>query len=229
MHPKSIQEKAERCGEEIDWETSFEMVHGQNKFQSFITSMADSHRRSHRVKALLGLLPTAEVLHRRLPDTYKFEKCPVCRSDNETHDHIWECSRTKEIRESVIAEAAALWTEKTGRTTEYQISEDLTLLASELFERTPNSMLISKVPETWIFQGYIPKIWTLATIWVTGSVTKAKKIIEALMDLITTRSQKEIWNPRCEHQIKWERTFRIGIKEKRKHKKREKQKKQGKG
>src|SRR4051794_23739779 len=83
MHTKSIQEKAERCGEEIDWETSFQMVHGQNKFQSFITSMADSHHRSHRVKALLGLLPTAEVLHRRLPDTYKFEKCPVCRSDNE--------------------------------------------------------------------------------------------------------------------------------------------------
>ena len=42
------------------------------------------------------------------------------------------------------------------------------------------------------------------------------------MDLITTRSQKEIWNSRCQHQIKWERTFRIGTKEKRKQKKQEK-------
>src|SRR3954454_23291963 len=93
---------------------------------------------SRIVKVLIGTLPMAQELHRRQPELYKSEKCPVCQNSIETNDHIWECTITAQVRSSIMAEARQKWTEKVNIITDYQILKNVEYLSKELFELENN-------------------------------------------------------------------------------------------
>ena len=199
-------QEAQRDDSKVDWKVSLGAIHGSNTFNSRVTSMADSHNRSHRIKALIGTLPTAQELHRRQPELHKSEKCPVCRNSIETNDHIWECTKTAQVRSSIMAKARQKWTEKVNIITDHQIPKDVEYLSKELFELENNTGRISGLPKTLVLRGAVPKAWTSATEWVTGSKARTRAIISCIMDIIAIRGKEEIWKPRCQEQIKWEKT-----------------------
>jgi hypothetical protein len=213
-HLASIQE-AQRDGSEVDWEVSLGVIHGSNTFKSRVTSMADSHSRSYRIKTLVGMLPTAKELHRRQPELYTSDKCPVCRNTIETNAHIWECTKTAQTRNSILAEVKQKWREEVNITTDHQILDDVEYLSNELFVTENHTDRISGLPKSLIFQGAVPRAWTSATEWVTGSKARMKAIISCIMNIIATRGKEEIWKPRCLGQIKWERTQGITASKKR--------------
>ena len=176
------------------------------------------------------MLPTAKEQHRRQPELYTSEKCPACQDAIETNNHVWECTKTAQARNSILAEVKQRWREEINIATDHQIPKDVEYISNELFEPERDTDLISGLTKSLILRGAIPKAWTSATEWITGSKARMRTVIGCIMEIITTRGKEEIWKPRCQNQINWERTQGITARKKKdkKLRKPKKIKKQGK-
>jgi len=179
-------QEAQCDGSEVDWKVSLGVIHGSNIFKSRVTSMADSHSRSYRIKALAGMLPTAREQHRRQPELYTSEKCPACQDAIETNNHVWECTKTAQARNSILAEVKQRWREEINIATDHQIPKDVEYISNELFEPERDTDLISGLTKSLILRGAIPKAWTSATEWITGSKARMRTVIGRIMEIITT-------------------------------------------
>ena len=79
--------------------------------------------------------------------------------------------------------------------TDYQIPKDVEYLSKELFELENNTGRISGLPKTLVLRGAVPKAWTSATEWVTGSKARTRAIISCIMDIIAIWGKKRYRNP----------------------------------
>ncbi|KAF9157430.1 hypothetical protein DFQ26_008729, partial [Actinomortierella ambigua] len=69
--------------------------------------------RAHRIKKILGMLPTQNLMHARLPSAYADGYCRRC-GEEEDNNHIWTCHESKAAQENIwfgLDDKLAAWTE----------------------------------------------------------------------------------------------------------------------
>ena len=77
--------------DDVEWRSTLAHVHDRRAVFTFFSNSGDTHRRSHHVKKLHGMLPTLNSMQARHPDMYPHCVCRLCEVEDEDNHHIWNC------------------------------------------------------------------------------------------------------------------------------------------
>jgi exonuclease III/ribonuclease HI len=216
-----------------DWPVTYHVIHGGNVISSMRTSISDSNRRSYRVKALQGLLPTKRDMRRRHPNLYRTECCPMCRGEVETSSHIWRCAESGCIREDILRQASEDWVyairQAVPDANELAVQEEANAMFKTalltMADGQARSQMVGKpnaIEVGDVLAGITPASWVTRTARLVGGNPAARRIVAEVMDQLVLAAQILIWQPRCQAMVKWERSVGITGKDKRKAVAREK-------
>jgi ribonuclease HI len=136
----------------VDWHLLFRLLNDEES--SRITSFKGCFKKKFKIKLLLQMLPTLEVIHARIPDTYTSALCFRCNATIEDFAHIWLCPKNNPPLNDIVAK------HKISFTTHLQ---DLNTLADDsLIQEIWSDDIWSLIPSTthfWILdliKGIIP-------------------------------------------------------------------------
>ena len=180
-------------------------LHNGNPMGSLLTSTTDTHFRKFNVQSLHNLLPTQVEMHRRLPHIYHFDNglCRLC-GELEDQNHIWQCPAQEHTIEDILSNTKALLLQTCDSTKTYLA--DPTPWADAL----PELQFWRDNPHYLNFaKGMIPTSWET---FLQDQFTTNESCRTALFGIVhhfRVRLHHELWLPRCDATIAWEKT--VGI------------------
>ncbi|KAG0348896.1 hypothetical protein BGZ54_004513, partial [Gamsiella multidivaricata] len=83
--------------DDIEWRSTFALVHDRRSVHTFYSNAADTRRRTHHIKKLHDMLPTMNSMKARHPDIYSDRVYCVCDIQDEDNDHLWTCSANGDV------------------------------------------------------------------------------------------------------------------------------------
>jgi hypothetical protein len=85
----------------IDWPLLFKILN--NEEASCKTSFTGCFKKKFKIKMLLQMLPTLEVVHARIPNIYTSAQCFRCHSHIEDFNHLWLCLTNNPPLHDIVA------------------------------------------------------------------------------------------------------------------------------
>ena len=189
------------------------------------TSIKQAKERNFRIKILSDELPTLKILKKRNPKLYKEETCILCKSKEETTEHLFECISTQEIREEIWKKLLEKLNKKI-RLLKKKNPKDNN--SSKTESKKLHHLIKSWKPPTehsgkhWInlclglFDENQIKTWKEKTKKEEIKTTEGIKILEFLPNTLLKLVRKKLWIPRCNKIIDWEKNQGITKDKKRK-------------
>ena len=175
----------------IDWPLLFKILNDEESSRK--TSFIGCFKKKFKIKMLLQMLPTLEVVHARIPDTYTSALCFRCHSTIENFEHIWLCPQNSPPLQDIVAK------HKISFITHLQ--ELNTLEDDSLIQDIWSDNIWTSVPNTnsfWIIdllKGIIPlSLSNKVTACVSTSALSHGLLSSLYHDFST--SCYEIWNHR---------------------------------
>ena len=165
-----------------------------------------SQCRSHHIKGLLNILPTA-TRHAEWLSHLPYEGlCPQCLSQYETRKHLFTCP---EIHLDAKAAFSSAFTEAVVSTAKHPVRTKRWI--TSLSTAYGNIFSID-----WIHLGVIPKI-EIHRLSSTAQIPESSATKAILAGITAAREifLKQIWRPRCKSMIAWEKANKIKLSMKR--------------
>ena len=205
-----------RPSHQWNFELTFLVLHGGIKPSHQFSTMSESHKRKFRVQLLHRLLPTQKEMHRRLPSLYPDGQCRVCLKEEESFSHIFHCqhsiNHTKQILLNLATALSNIITDSDEDSAWSKASTWLQLPSLDYQHEQSLSTLSGLVPQEWV-----NKLREAGTT----SATATKQLVKAMRNTYQLVHQN-IWIPRCESTVNWEKQNNITQMMKQTHKKSQK-------
>jgi len=197
-----------RPSQQWNLELTFLVLHGGLKPSHQFSTMRESHKRKFRVQLMHRLLPTQQEMFRRRPDLYSNGLCRVCLEEVEDFNHLFSCQhsiiQSKEILHTLAKSLSSI-------VSEANVESDLSHPSAWL--QHP-SLDVNKAESLSTLTGLIPQEWVHALREEgISSETITKELVSTMRHTLKL-VHENIWLPRCEKTIAWEKEHKITQKSK---------------
>ncbi|PKY32289.1 hypothetical protein RhiirB3_450371 [Rhizophagus irregularis] len=172
----------------IDWKSTFEVLSGDDP--SNITTFKSSRKKAEKLKFLMEELPTIEQIKKSLPDIYDNWLCPVCSDVIEDFNHIWSC-----ICHSDFCHVSLIDINSLDNFWDFSIDNNCLTFID-------------------FIKGFIPITLSNYLKLLIFNDKVVRTIIGDLHDFTYNEVMNNIWKPRCELQVVFEKNLSITKKKK---------------
>lgn len=213
--------------DDVEWRSTLAHVHDKKPVHTFFSSRKDTRRRTQRIKALYGMLPTMNTMQARHPNLYSDCICRVCGTSEEDNRHVWECGALTDVHQEIwhsalgkidvwgaqatsaykklYPESDATWRCPTSSANIQGLSVIAGTRAVLIDDDEPDIADDLKWRISDLYRGITP--CSLIQHWSTFFSTPAaiaRTVIHKFVRYLADQAFEMIWKPRCKTTIAWE-------------------------
>jgi ribonuclease HI len=190
--------------EKIDWTATYKAMTKEIKQENKEENM---EKVSYKIKNMLGILPTYNVLKKREQEVYENNYCPRCKRAKENWNHVWICVDNKKSIFQIMEEEISKIERKVKELERFKNEHNWKNIIMKIVkEDSENCAYGIKAHD--IIRGLVIK-----DLYLGKEDKQYKQLIVNLVENIGERMKKEIWNERCKKIVELEKEK--GMREKR--------------
>ncbi|CAG8669182.1 11380_t:CDS:2 [Rhizophagus irregularis] len=196
----------------IDWKSTFEVLSGDDP--SNITTFKSSRKKAEKLKFLMEELPTIEQIKKSLPDIYDNWLCPVCSDVIEDFNHIWSCICHVNILQKIDRDSQHFILMAINNNIKSDFCHVSLININSLDNFWDFSIDNNCLTFIDFIKGFIPITLSNYLKLLIFNDKVVHTIIGDLHDFTYNEVMNNIWKPRCELQVVFEKNLSITKKKK---------------